>query len=546
MPLINAKKRRLSLQPLESRRVLAASFGWDGPGQGSAELSYYIANSPSSLTQEETNAAIQTALAAWSSAADITFTQVNQPGLRDSIDISFTNIDGAGRTLAQAYFPDDVNPARIAGDIQFDISEAWEVGNSLASRAFDLVYVAVHEIGHSLGLDHTGAAGSVLAPSVSPNQSFTSLSATDAAAIQRLYAPASVTTTTPTTTTPTTTTPTTTVPAEAPVAETPTTTTDPGDSDSDPFPRNRWRRGGNWHRFGGRLDADVPENNNYFIPTDVNGDSNTSAADALMIINELNRLANSDSTESSGLCDTNADGSVTAADALLVINVMNASSTTSLLAVLSDADVTTAGTDTADTTPIDQVDDGVTPVDDGGVTDDTDEEDCEREGHHHGPFGHQGRFALGVLGKNAEDLVARFDADANGAISESEVSSKLWATFQDLNLDADGDGNITLDELNTAITAAQKEKFDAKDTNDDGLLTQTEVGARRWERLSAADADNDQAVSFDELQSWLADQVPETVNQPGHMHAVNVQLVDRVFAQFVRPRQLSAFGRVRR
>jgi len=184
------KNRPLTLQPLEIRRVLAGSLGWDGAGLGSAELSYHIEGTPRGLSQAETNAAIETALSVWATAADITFTQTNRSGMRDSIDFSFINIDGAGGTLAQAYFPDDVNPARIAGDVQFDISDAWEVGNQLGNRAFDLVMAAVHEIGHSLGLDHSHDSNSVLAPYISPSEYFTSLSSDDVSAIQKLYASA--------------------------------------------------------------------------------------------------------------------------------------------------------------------------------------------------------------------------------------------------------------------------------------------------------------------------------------------------------------------
>ena len=44
-------RRALSVEGLEERRMLAASVGWDGPGTGSAQLSYYIGQAPNGISQ---------------------------------------------------------------------------------------------------------------------------------------------------------------------------------------------------------------------------------------------------------------------------------------------------------------------------------------------------------------------------------------------------------------------------------------------------------------------------------------------------------------
>ena len=107
------RKSRIARPESLEPRLCLASVGWDGPGQGSAALTYYLGEAPSYLDSTEVETAIELALQAWSDVADVTFTKTLVPNRLDSIDIEFTSIDGPGGTLALAYLPDDVNPARI-------------------------------------------------------------------------------------------------------------------------------------------------------------------------------------------------------------------------------------------------------------------------------------------------------------------------------------------------------------------------------------------------------------------------------------------------
>lgn len=170
--------------------------GWDGPDQNSSSLSYYFGALTPDLSDSVVKDTLWNAMDAWSSVVDITFTETSTPGLDDTIDFIFgVGAHGDGfpfwpGVLAHAFFPTPPNPEPIAGDVHFNDAFLWEVGDVLGGSAYDLMYVAVHEIGHSLGLGHSSVFDSVMWPTTASHTVFSGLSADDIAGIQSLYASA--------------------------------------------------------------------------------------------------------------------------------------------------------------------------------------------------------------------------------------------------------------------------------------------------------------------------------------------------------------------
>jgi uncharacterized repeat protein (TIGR01451 family) len=108
-------------------------------------------------------AEIAQAFAAWSAVADIQFVQVvdnnaasDGAGATGDIRIGAHLIDGANGVLAHAFFPPP-NGVSIAGDVHFDAGDHWSC--SPGAGMFDIGFVALHELGHAIGLRHEPSIG---------------------------------------------------------------------------------------------------------------------------------------------------------------------------------------------------------------------------------------------------------------------------------------------------------------------------------------------------------------------------------------------------
>ncbi len=164
--------------------------GWDGPGQGSVNLTYHFENGTPAIAGDLELDEVARALKMWTDYAAITWTSTATVGLSRSADIKWAShahgddnpFDGPGGILAHAFFPAPPNPEPIAGDIHFDLDETWQIGSFP-----DMFSVALHEAGHSLGLIHSDDPAAVM---YGFYHQVTALNQDDINAIRSIYATA--------------------------------------------------------------------------------------------------------------------------------------------------------------------------------------------------------------------------------------------------------------------------------------------------------------------------------------------------------------------
>lgn len=132
---------------------------------------------------------LQAAFSEWGLFANIQFRQVSDVA-QSKIDIGIASIDGPRNTLAEAARYTAAG-SYDAARIRFDADENWQMSGSQVVTAVgqDLFAIALHEIGHALGLDHYDGGAAIMNSRYNP--SIIHLEKPDVHGLQAIYGPTS-------------------------------------------------------------------------------------------------------------------------------------------------------------------------------------------------------------------------------------------------------------------------------------------------------------------------------------------------------------------
>ncbi|GAB5578874.1 macrophage metalloelastase isoform X2 [Prionailurus iriomotensis] len=186
-PRVRPKRFARPLRPRSPRPEDAAPRG-DTRAFAKRTLTWRLLGEGASgqLSVDEQRHILRLAFRMWSEVTPLDFREdLAAPGAAVDIKLGFGRgrhlgcprvFDGSGQEFAHAW--------RL-GDIHFDDDEHFTPPSSDAG--ISLLKVAVHEIGHVLGLPHTYRTGSVMRPNYTPQEPAFELDWSDRKAIQKLY-----------------------------------------------------------------------------------------------------------------------------------------------------------------------------------------------------------------------------------------------------------------------------------------------------------------------------------------------------------------------
>jgi len=150
-------------RPLIEPRGAFENFELLESGWGKKDITYRIKNYPtkSRLSKDEVDYAITRAFSMWEEESKFRFEHKKSRNGKVDIELSFEPKEhGENEVFRDGEHGHAFEP-RSGGDVHFNDEQTWTLDEY---NGINLLFVAVHEIGHSMGLHHSRVSKAVMAP----------------------------------------------------------------------------------------------------------------------------------------------------------------------------------------------------------------------------------------------------------------------------------------------------------------------------------------------------------------------------------------------